>query len=406
MKSHASSLSLRISLAISFVALAAMPALVTDEIIVTSVTNGSVLRYDASGSFLGFLIPPADPLISPHGTTRGPDGNWYVTSFAGMNVRRYSADTGAFIDEFISPGAGGLGRATHSFFGPDGNFYVSAFSIPAVLRYDGLTGDFIDQWIAPGNGLEDAELGEFGPDGHYYIANGEANNVLRYHGETGAFIDEFVTVGSGDLDNCHALDFRPDGQLFVTSFDGGTVLEYDGETGAFVSTFVASISQPHGLEFRPDGLLYVTAFGSDNVLRYDAQTGAFVDEFITAGLGGLNGPNSIDFSDDDTLNLSFVGGAFRAYLAEPGERVQFFIDRGAPQAARPFAALPSPVASRCDLTLHLERPIPVATAIADSEGVAAVVWSVPPGLLGLTVRMQAFGYDSCRSSDVQLRTLN
>ena len=376
------------------------------EVLVTSVTTGSVLRYDeATGAFLGFYVPPADPLVSPHATTRGPDGHWYVTSFAGKDVRRYDGMTGALIDEFIPPGSGGLGRATHSFFGPDGNFFVTAFNIPAVLRFDPTTGAFIDQWIAPGNGLIDGEVGEFGPDGHYYIANGQGSNVLRYDGETGAFIDEFVASGAGGLDNCHALDFRPDGHLLVTSFDSDRIVEFD-RTGALVRTFVAGISQPHGIEFRPDGLMYATAFGTNNVLRYDAQTGAFVDEFISSGLGGLSGPNSIDFTRDDTLNLSRSGNQFRVYLADPGELV-FLLRDGpthVPGGINQYG--PQPYPNPCGWRqLQLQRPLLVGSAIADGAGIATFTWFAPAMLSGTTVRMQAIGQDTCRPSSLHRFTL-
>src|SRR5262245_20484495 len=70
------------------------------------------------------------------------------------NVLRYDADTGAFVDEFVSKKSGGLNQPWNVVIGPhDENLYVPSGhfrgpgQIKAVLRYDGTTGVFLDEFV-------------------------------------------------------------------------------------------------------------------------------------------------------------------------------------------------------------------------------------------------------------------
>jgi len=150
------------------------------------------------------------------------------------NILRYDGETGAFIDEFVSPGVGGLCQGVFigpagMVFGPDGNLYVTCAvgNVGFVLRYDGRTGvPLPGPWGTPGTaefvpagsgGLINPPGLEFGPGGNLYVARFEADRVLRYNGQTGAFIDAFVTTSSGGLDAPTGLVFGPDGHLYVSS---------------------------------------------------------------------------------------------------------------------------------------------------------------------------------------------
>ena len=86
------------------------------DLLVGSYNTNSVERYDANtGDFLGdFVTSGSGGLLNPIGVVYGPDGNIYVTS-GGLNgmtnsssVNRYDGTTGAFIDNFVSLGSGGL----------------------------------------------------------------------------------------------------------------------------------------------------------------------------------------------------------------------------------------------------------------------------------------------------------
>lgn len=118
----------------------------------------------------------------------GPDDNLYVTSANTDEILRYNGTTGAFIDAFVTAGAGGLDRPTDPVFGPDGNLYVSTFNNGTVLRFNGTTGAFIDTFVATGSGgiLTPVNL-VFHTDGKLYVGDfsPSSNSVLRYNATTG-----------------------------------------------------------------------------------------------------------------------------------------------------------------------------------------------------------------------------
>src|SRR5262249_58531810 len=115
---------------------------------------------------------------------------------AGGRVVRFNGTTGAFLDEFVPTGTGGLGRSQGLVFGPDANhdgrmdLYVVSATTNSVLHYDGLTGTFLGEFVPSGSGQLDHPTGlTFGPDGNLYVANyalGVGHTaVLRFQGPSG-----------------------------------------------------------------------------------------------------------------------------------------------------------------------------------------------------------------------------
>ena len=86
----------------------------------------------------------------------GSDGNGdgqqdlYVVSASTDEILRYDGKTGAFLNEFVTAGSGGLDNPGDIVFGPDGHLYVSSLAASPFLgqggvkRYDGTTGAFLD----------------------------------------------------------------------------------------------------------------------------------------------------------------------------------------------------------------------------------------------------------------------
>ncbi|MGK7905396.1 MAG: hypothetical protein AB4352_29120 [Hormoscilla sp.] len=281
-------------------------------------TNGNdVRRYDGrTGAFLD-VFASGGGLDDPDGIAFGPDGNLYVTSDGTEAVLRYDGTTGFLIDEFVSAGSGGLESPQGLTFGPDGHLYVSSEGTDQVLRYNGTTGAFLNVFTS-GGGLDRPNRGlTFGPDGHLYVSSSGTDSVLRYDGTAGFFIDEFVSAGSGGLDDIRDINFGPDDNLYVTSNNTEEVLRYDGTTGAFLDVFATGggLDSPNHLVFVDDlpppppptlemDFLLVSSFETDQVLRYDATTGFFIDEFVSAGSGGLNGPDGLTLGPDGNLYIA------------------------------------------------------------------------------------------------------
>jgi WD40 repeat protein len=169
------------------------------DLYVSSRNLGRVQTFDGAN---GDFIQSTASLFEPRGLTFGPaDGLLYVIS--GNEVRRFDRTSRVDLGAFVAAGAGDLRTDTGSAglaFGPDGHLYVSSVSTDTVLRYDGRTGAFIDEFVSAGSGGLDQPVGlAFAPDGRLYVASGSTDNVLRYDGRTGTFIDEFVASGNGGL---------------------------------------------------------------------------------------------------------------------------------------------------------------------------------------------------------------
>ncbi|MBW4512149.1 MAG: hypothetical protein KME64_37480 [Scytonematopsis contorta HA4267-MV1] len=281
--------------------------------LVTSIRNNSILRYDdKTGDFIDTLVPTGSGgLNGPSGMLIGSDGLLYVISIRTDSILRYNAQTGAFIDTFITDKE--LDFVEDLTFGVDGNLYLSSSSTNQsrnkVVRYDGKTGAKIDDFVAPGSGGIFGPVGiDFGYDNNFYVGNVFDGKILKYNGKTGAFIDTFITGNKGD--RFADFTFAPDGNLYIANPGTNSVSRYNGTTGEFVDTFVTSgsggLTRPVEAKFGLDGELYVNSFETDNILRYDAKTGAFRDAFVPVGSGGLDGPTSIVFVKDIPEPTSIV----------------------------------------------------------------------------------------------------
>lgn len=289
-----------------------------DVLYVSDVKNNQVLRYDDQGFVDVFIAPGSGGLDHPIDILRSVDGSGdgrrdiIVSSRGNMMsqgaVLWYDGLTGASLGVFAS--APELNWPHDMKYGPDGNLYVIGIRSDNVVRFDGRTGAFIDEFVASGSGGIDAPHGMvFGPDANgdwrrdLYVGSRDTDEVMVYCGRTGDFIRVFVSAGSGGLEKPHDLIFRFNGDLLVTSHTTDEVLLYRRRSGDFVRAFVAAgsggLARPHSMEFaigQPGGpffSLYVTSVMSDNVLRYNAFTGAFAG--VAASGNGLARPHGLNF---------------------------------------------------------------------------------------------------------------
>ena len=142
-------------------------------------------------------------------------------------VKRFDAKTGAYVDTFVAPGAGGLN-------GPRGLIFRN----PGALM------------VAGQNPCEDCD---------------ENGNVLRFNGKTGQFID--ATVAATDLDAPYAPRgmVLQDNTLFVANVqldantDVGSIERYDVNSGKYLGSLTPTNYpgqfNPRGVVFGPDGHL-------------------------------------------------------------------------------------------------------------------------------------------------------
>jgi streptogramin lyase len=135
-------------------------------------------------------------------------------------VARFNGIAGAFLDDFVAPGSGGLTGPGAFIFGPDGRLYVTNTSSGQVKRYDGATGTFLGNFAVTGGHPNDVK---FGPDGNLYVTEPSVNAVKRYDGVTGAFLSDFVAPESGGLNGAYFLTFGPSPMAVGGSVTGLTL---------------------------------------------------------------------------------------------------------------------------------------------------------------------------------------
>lgn len=162
------------------------------NLLVSSYWSGSVLKYDGvTGAHIG-TFASGGGLAGSHGLAYGPDGHLYVAGNLSQGVYRFNGLTGASLGLYSQ--GGGLTAPIDLEWGSDGNLYVTSdVSVGRVLRYQGGTGAFMGDFVVPGAGglVRPQEL-QFGPGGALYVDNGVGGRILRYDGQTGGFIDVFA----------------------------------------------------------------------------------------------------------------------------------------------------------------------------------------------------------------------
>jgi len=245
-------------------------------------------------------------------------------------VYRFDAQSGAFIDNFVTAGAFGS-EGVNLFWsmasGPR-DLYVSTlkvYPVPVgIARYSGRNGSLIDSFYLP----KDFQYGQrrrpiaVGPDGNLYVGEIHGSGswfdgpkpIWRFKADTGALIDIFVPTGSGGLMGTADLIFGPDGHLYVLTpigpdnVGGRNVLRYDGTSGAFLDEFVAAdsggLKEADHMVFGPDGNLYLADHVGARVYRYNGTTGTFIDQFVSESTGEFRSPCGIAFGPDGNLYLA------------------------------------------------------------------------------------------------------
>jgi len=289
---------------------------------VSDANNNRIARYGSTGQFLS-VFASGSGLVYSMGLAFGPDstgdgyGELYVASSHSNKVMRFNGWSGAYIDDFVTAGSGGLDEAGDIEF-RDGKLYVASMHNNKVLRYDAITGAFVDTF-ASGGGINTPRAMTFGPDGDLFVLNYNAypNDVVRFNGATGAAEGTFATTvaSAWPRDLLFGPDSTSDGipELYVTLHDKNKVARFNGSTGAYINDFIGDAGgYPHGLTIGPDGNFYVGSETQHSIRRYNGTTGAYMDDFVAPGSGGLFQADFMTFGIPEPSTAALIGLGFCA----------------------------------------------------------------------------------------------
>ncbi|TAK61023.1 MAG: hypothetical protein EPO18_15380 [Methylobacter sp.] len=257
----------------------------------------------------------------------------YVGDQSDNTVKRFDADSGEYLGEFIKKGNSPIKGSRGLIFNSDSDLLISNQNAGAnksgeILKHSGVTGEFLGA-LVPHN----SPNAPFAPRGIalssdiLFVADTSSagkNNPpgkLMTYTKNGVFladltpdpITEFPGAFSNDEFHPRGVVLGPDGLLYVSvthdldpksiNFNplAGWILRFDpNNNGAFVDVFASSNSgdecakhlhRPEGLVFSPNGELYVTAFRADSsdtdkILIFDS-TGACVDQIALDEPGNI-----------------------------------------------------------------------------------------------------------------------
>ena len=213
-------------------------------------SNGSnnVLEFDGQdGSFVGVAASTAGMNWPAELNFR--DGLLYVSDFSSAasvgRVSRFDVSTNTLIDHFVV----GANFADGLSWNSDGNILLSEFTPGAVRIYDGQTGAYIEDFISPGqNGLSGALDNLILPDGRFLVSSFNNNRVMLFDENGNYLSDPF-----GAIVGPQGLEIGPDGDLYVGSFNQGIIRKYDINTFAFlgIAANASGLSTTNNFTFGP-----------------------------------------------------------------------------------------------------------------------------------------------------------
>ena len=177
----------------------------TDGMIYVSQWEGTqkVVRFDIeTGAFVDEFTSTA--VVNGMDQAWDEEGNLYVASWGtnGSNgsVHKFDA-SGTFDSFFVARGSGGLQGPVNLWFSK-GDLFVVDWTQGDVLRYDGTTGEYKDAFIT---GMVRTEGFAIDEEGTIYMADWQLNRINTYD-STGAFIETFI---AGNVNNPNSLVFKP-----------------------------------------------------------------------------------------------------------------------------------------------------------------------------------------------------
>jgi len=180
------------------------------DVYMTCPPTDGVRRFDSNGTSVPFVAIASGGLGSPRGLVFGPNGNLFVASGSG-EILEYQIGTGNFVGAFVDvTGNGGGPIDPYGFVFHQGSLFVTSFFPSEVREFDASTGAYIQTFVSSGAGGLSGPSGlAFGSDGDLYVTSKDDDSVKRFAGDTGTFIENFVSTASGGLDQPFDLIFVP-----------------------------------------------------------------------------------------------------------------------------------------------------------------------------------------------------
>lgn len=258
------------------------------DLLVSSRATNSVKRYDGmSGEYLGdFVEPGAGGLGATQEVLLAPNGNLIVSGRANNAILEFHPKTGAYVGAYTTGYT--LRDPTKMTWGPDGDLYVSQWAgSNTVARFDGATGQFVEE-VTPS--LDRPMQHAWDDEGTLYVAIFGSKEVRRF--ASGATAGEVFTSGWA-LQGPVNLWFDAAGSLNVVDWPAGRVERFEASTGNYDSPYIQGMTNPEGWAYGPDGRLYIADWTAQRVNAYDPETGGFLETFASGG--GVGDPNSILF---------------------------------------------------------------------------------------------------------------
>jgi hypothetical protein len=298
---------------LTVVSLLMSPAVAPAQVVlVASVFDGAVQKYDINGTPLGPLVAPGGASIIS-GMALSPDNSTLFVSSQGTDqILKFNATTGVPAGAINLP-AGSQPAGLK--FGPDGNLYASLFGPGVVNKYDPVTGTpagTVMTGLASPSGL--AFRGNT-----VYAANLGAGNVQQANFD-GTGQTAIVAPGSGGLQSPIGQSIGPGDSLYVSDLFGSAIRKYD-PTGVAGSNSLGDFNAGPQLanQFPSDiiffgGFAWVANLGPTQgaplgtVMRFNETTGAFVDTFAT----GLFSASTLVIVPEPS-SIVLAGGAIAAW---------------------------------------------------------------------------------------------
>jgi DNA-binding beta-propeller fold protein YncE len=322
----------------------------TDGNLYVSAANG-VLRYDgATGAPLGtFIASGSGVLNSPSGMAFDPMGSYlYVASTSSNQVLKYNAQTGAFVAVAASAG---VSAPKDVLFGSDGLLYVLSTGNNRILRFTA-NGAYVDDYVPAGSGgMTRARHMAFGPDGDVYVATDGPtgpDQIMRFGTENEAL---FTVTNTTPSTLALTVNYATTDGTAVAGRDytaaSGTLTFAPGATTETIRVPILDDSAVEsGLSFtltlsNPEAATLSRGQATGAVIDSDAAAKFYVVNDATTSLGGTNttykyqpfgsqqAPYGLSLNDLDPRGVATTAAGTTNWVVDANKNVYVYSSGGA-----------------------------------------------------------------------------